>query len=101
MKFYSQLGQDKYAIESIFKNKMNLTNFELDLKRGHLVANAPELRGIKRKNEKRSLHHIRGKENLIPGTEIAQRYEFMEIDYPEISKYGDIILKCSLDRNLI
>ena len=49
---------------------------------GVLVANAPELRGIRKRNERAALKHIRGQVNLIPGSDIPQRYEKMSIDYP-------------------
>ena len=59
---------------------------------GVLVANAPELRGIKKRNERAALKHIRGQVNLIPGSEVPQRYESMTIDYP-ITVAGNQILQ--------
>ena len=50
--------------------------------RHQLVANAPELRGIKKNNEKRAVNYIRGQTNLLPGTQIPERLERMTVDYP-------------------
>ena len=59
---------------------------------GVLVANAAELRGIKKRNEKAAIKHIRGQANLIPGSEVPQRYESMTIDYP-VTVAGNQILQ--------
>ena len=50
--------------------------------RHQLVANAPELRGIKKSNEKRAVNYIRGQANLLPGSDIPERFGTMTVDYP-------------------
>ena len=59
--------------------------------RHQLVANAPELRGIKKNNEKRAVNYIRGQTNLLPGTEIPERFEKMTVDYPMIVAGNQVI----------
>ena len=64
---------------------------ELVDEQNQLVANAPELRGIKKNNEKRAVTYIRGNANLIPGSDIPERFGTMVVDYPTIVAGNQVI----------